>query len=335
VQAASFQCLKVRDRSFEPALFCAPMAEVTHCAFRRVVARRFGGCGAFYTEMISGRGLLQEDPLRSPYLRRSAGEPRLIYQLMLNEHDPVERIVDRLLPLDPDGLDLNLGCHAPMVRRRQAGSRLFMDRRALESVLRRLRRAWGGLLSVKMRLGERRPGWRALLEDRIRLLEDCGVDLLAVHLRFFEDRFKRPARHDLLPWIASLTRLPVLANGDIVGPETVAAHPDRFRPAAGLMIGRAAAVRPWIFAAWRGPVSVDYAGLWREMCEAVEQDFPPERALPRVKIFTRYFSRNFRFGHVLAVAVQNAADLEAARDAAKRFFADDPEPVAALTPTSL
>ena len=320
---------------FRPALFCAPMAEITHSAFRRVLATAYGGCGGFFTEMLNGRAVLHEKPEESPYLRRSSAEPRLIYQLMLAPDDPVEAVVDRLAVLDPDGLDLNLGCHAPMIRRQQSGSRLFADPEGLAAVLRRLRDSWPGLLSVKVRLGSRTSDWRQVFRDRLRLFEDYGVDLITVHLRFFEDRFKRPARHDLLPWVISLTSLPVIANGDIVGPSTVAERRDLFAGAAGLMIGRMAAAQPWIFAAWAGRVSPDYREVWERMVAAVVEDFPAGQAVARIKVFTRFFAHNFRFGHSLAVAVQNAPDLAAIRGAAERFFANDPEPVAALTPTSL
>jgi tRNA-dihydrouridine synthase len=66
---------QLRDRCFQPALFCAPLAGITHSAFRRLVAE-FGGCGGFFTEMLSGHHLLAEDLRRSPYLK-GAGRRRI------------------------------------------------------------------------------------------------------------------------------------------------------------------------------------------------------------------------------------------------------------------
>lgn len=322
----TFPRLVVRNVAVEPALFCAPLAGLTHAAFRRVTAEMFGGCGAFYTEMLSGKSLLREDRERSPYLRRSAAEPRLFFQLMLSENDPVALIVERLHPLQPDGLDLNLGCHAPMIRRVDAGSRLFENERALRTVLAGLRRAWSGWFSVKIRLGSQQAGWEKRFEDRLKLIADAGVDVVVVHPRFFEDKFKRRARHEYLPWIASRTPLPVVANGDIRGPKTIQNHPECFEHVKGVMVGRMAVVQPWFFAAWGAPVTVDYRAVWERMFHAIQQDFPPEQAIGRAKAFTHYYARNFRFGHRLAVAVQNAPTLNAVGEAAAKFFDRNPEP---------
>lgn len=321
-QSPSFHSLSVRGIDFVPALFCAPMAEITHCAFRRVIGS-LGGCGGFFTEMLSGKALLYEDLRSHPGTRRSGRERRLIYQLMLTPQDPIEQIVDRLSLVEPDGLDLNLGCHAPAIRRHTAGAYLYLDEVALRNVLDRLRRAWPGLLSVKLRLGPSRNYWRSLFRDRVRLLEDVGVDLLIVHFRFFEDKYKRPARHRLIPWVTSLTSLPVIVNGDIWGPETVNSYPEYFGSAAGIMIGRGAAIRPWVFSAWDRPLQVDPRKIWHSVVSAIKEDYPLERALARIKVFTWYFARNFRFGHTLATSVQKASDLPTVEQAVETFFAAD------------
>lgn len=320
-----FDQLTVRGVTFRPALFCAPLAGLTHSAFRRVVAEMFGGCGAFYTEMLSGKAVLREDARRSPYLKRSAAEPRLIFQLMLAENDPVRDIVALLEPLHPDGIDLNLGCHAPLIRRLDAGTRLYDNERALRSVLCALRESWPGLLSVKLRLGREQDNWQKILSDRLKLFEECGVDLLVVHPRFFEDKFKRRARHELFPWIASLTSLPIVANGDIRSHATIKQHPAYFACTAGLMIGRIAVVQPWIFASWHAPVPVDYRCVWESMFKAITEDFPATQALGRLKMFTHYYARNFRFGHNFAGAIQNAPDLNVVWTVAQKFFDRQPE----------
>src|SRR4029450_6071512 len=74
-------------------LVCAPLAEVTHSAFRRLVAE-LGGGGLQFTEMLSGRALLAEDLRTSPYSKRRPVERALFYQLMLRPGDPIERIGD-------------------------------------------------------------------------------------------------------------------------------------------------------------------------------------------------------------------------------------------------
>lgn len=320
-----FERLVVRGISFEPALFCAPLAELTHSAFRRLLSD-FGGHGGHFTEMLAGRQILKEDLAGSPSLKRRAQEQRVIYQLMLRPTDPVQAIVERLARVQPDGIDVNLACYAPVIRQLDAGSRLFENLSALASVLGALRRAWAGLLTVKIRLGHSTVGAEDRFIERLRVIEECGVDALTLHTRYFEDKFKRRAKHELFRWAGDRTRLPVIANGDIIGPHTADSQPEHFERVSGLMIGRMAVARPWIFAHWRSPAPIDFAEVWHRFSRYVEEDFPPVIALKRLQLFTTYYARNFHFGHTLYVAIRNARDLDDARVRAAEFF-DQPQAV--------
>jgi tRNA-dihydrouridine synthase B len=319
----------IRGIEFEPARFCAPLAGITHSAFRRLVAG-FGGCGALWTEMLSARQILHEDLRASPWLRRRPVEKRVIYQLMIRDTDQLDRTIGRLAEIGPDGLDINLACHAPAIRHLDAGSALFLDPSALSAALQTARRCWPGLLTVKIRLGREVEGWQAIFAERMKRFEDCGVDAVVLHPRFFEDKFKRRARHELLAWAASLSRLPLIASGDITGADAVRELGDHLKPACAVMVGRMAAAQPWVFAAWDEPLPVNHAEVWHRLFDYTCEDFPPEKAMSRMKVFTKYYARNFKFGHDFATAVQNAPDLAALRRRAGAFFARspvvDPEP---------
>ena len=318
--------LTLKGTVFSPPRFCAPMAGVTHSAFRRLLSE-FGGYGALFTEMLAGRALLGECVGRSPYTRRRPEEGRVIYQLLLRDADRLSEMVERLKPCEPAGLDLNCACPAPDARFQKAGGELFEDPVRLSAILTGLRAVWAGPLSVKIRLGKNTPGWEERLAQRLRLFEECGVDAVIVHPRFFDEKLKRSSRLNLLPWLVTLTRLPLVASGDIAGPATVAAHPDWFAGVAGIMIGRMAVARPWLFADWdQPPRSPDYREVWFRLCAYVCEDFPPEKAFLRMKQFTAYYARNFAFGQQLAAASQSAPDLETQRDRAARFF-DSPQPI--------
>ncbi len=314
----------IRGISFSPALFCAPLAGITHSAFRRLVAD-FGGYGALFTEMLAAKQILNEDLRQSPYLRRRPIEKKVIYQLMVRDTDRLDLIIGRLSEIEPDGIDINLACHAPMIRQLDAGSRLFEDLPTLTTILESVRRCWPGLLTVKIRLGRSAEGWEERFSERMHLFENVGVDAVILHPRFFEDKFKRRARHELLPWAASLTRLPLIASGDITGAGTVREKADLFQSArGGLMIGRMAVAHPWVFAGWDRAIPVDYAEVWRRLYDYTCEDFPPEKAIGRIKIFSKYYARNFHFGHAFYTDVQNAPTLAAVRQRADAFFSRSP-----------
>ena len=316
--------LALRGVIFNPPLFCAPMAAITHSAFRRLLSD-FGGYGALCTEMLSARMILHEDQKRSPCLKRRPQEGKVIYQLMVADTAHLPEIIDRLSALRPDGLDLNAACAAYAAVRQGCGSDLFEDAPRLREILRVMRRCFSGPLLTKIRLGRQSEGWRGRLEDRLRLMADEGVDALTVHPRFFEEKFKRSARHALYGELAQQARLPIIASGDIRGAEDFREHAEQLAPVSGVMIGRMAAACPWIFARWRNPgLHVDYAEIWRRLCDYISEDFDPTRALIRLQVIAPYFARNFSFGHTFFKAVQSAPDLATARRRTEDFLSAEP-----------
>ena len=323
--APELRPLTLRGVAFDPPLFCAPMAGITHSAFRRLLGD-FGGYGALFTEMLSARMILHENIRESPSLKRRPQEGRVVYQLMAADAARLPEILDRLAPLRPDGLDLNSACSASNVRRQQSGDVLFDQPDRLREVVRVMRGHFAGPLTVKIRLGRRAPEWRSALRDRLRLLEDEGVDALTIHARFAGESLNRQARPALYAELAADTRLPIIANGDITGADSVSARPAQFAPAAALMIGRMAAACPWVFARWHKPdLAMNPVEVWNRLCGYIAEDFPAPQAAIRIKIIAPYLARNFVFGHTLFTAVQSAPDLDAIRERAARFLGASPE----------
>ena len=243
--------LTLRGITIRPALLCAPMAGLTHSAFRRLVAD-FGGHGALFTEMLCGRWLLREPLGTSPAVKRRPEEGPVFYQLMISDPDLVPAIMDRLRTVQPTGVDLNCACPAPNVRAVGAGSELFEDPPRMEAILRAMRRHFDGPLTVKIRLGKSAGDWHARLLDRLRLIADCGADAVILHPRFSDEKLRRRARHELFPELCAAASLPVIASGDIHRPETLKARPECFAGVAAVMVGRMAVVQPWVFRAWSG-----------------------------------------------------------------------------------
>jgi len=316
--------LTLRGVTFAPALFCAPMAAITHSAFRRLLAG-FGGYGALFTEMLSAKMILHESMESSPWLKRRPEEGKVIYQLMVMDKEHLPEIIDRLASLKPDGLDLNIACAAHTVVKQGGGADLFEDMDRLREIIRVMRKSFPGPLTAKIRLGHDKPSWQEKFTERLKLLEGEGVDALTVHPRFYEEKFKRSARHEFYAGLASDSKLPIIANGDINGPDFVNNHAAMFTPVAGMMVGRMAAACPWIFAMWHNPgMVVDHAGVWNRLCDYIVEDFIEAEALIRMKIIVPYFARNFMFGHELFKAVHNSPDVATARERAAKFFTESP-----------
>jgi tRNA-dihydrouridine synthase len=320
-----FESVTLNGRTIRPALFLAPMAGVTHSAFRRLLAE-FGGYGALFTEMVSASAFLREDPARSPFTRRRDCEGAVFYQFRIAGGEDLPALFRRLEGLGAAGVDLNLGCPAPEIQARASGCALFRDFARLRGVLEAIRRNYPGTLTVKVRLGDDPDRWREPFLERLRLFEDCGVHAVTVHPRFSFEKLKRRARWQEFPWIAARTRLPVIGNGDVCDPLDVAEHPDLFAPLAGLMLGRIVAVKPWIFREFAGlpPVAVDHREVWARLYRYTLEDLAPERAYGRLKEFGFYFAKNFFFGHQMYKGIQKAKSCEESEVAARSFLEDHP-----------
>ncbi len=318
------RALEVRGVRFEPALFCAPMAGITHAPFRRLVAD-FGGCGGFFTEMLPARWLLSDRAIPSPAVLRRPHEGPVVYQVLVGDPEQAEPVVRRLAPLEPAGIDLNCACPAPLARLSGAGGTLFADRERLARIVAAVRDAFPGLLSVKIRLGDAGEGWEERLFDRLRLFEDLGVDLVTLHPRFAHEKLRGRPRHEMCDAVAARTRLPILANGDLLDARTVEARPSRWTRVAGLMLGRMAAIRPWVFAAWGRPFDPPPAlEVWERFCDYAIEDYGPQKGFYRIKAWAPYYALNFLFSHTLATIGRGARDLSDLRTRARDFLATAP-----------
>jgi tRNA-dihydrouridine synthase B len=320
----NFPPLCLKNLTIRPPLFLAPMAGITHSAFRRLVSD-FGGHGALFTEMLSGKALLHEKIGATPFTIKRLQEGVVWYQLALSGDEDIPRIIDKLNMVGPAALDVNAACPAPEVLPRGFGASLFRDAARLERVLRTVRGHWEGALTMKCRIGDDNEKWRETFSDRMKLCVDIGVDAVFVHPRFFNEKLKHRARWELFEWICEQTSLPVIASGDIDGAEAISARGTLFAKVCGIMIGRIAVVKPWLFRDFGNPpLPVDYAAVWNTFYGYVLEDFPPEKAIGRIKEFTRYFAQNFLFGHELASRVQSAQSLEILHERAVGFLSSNP-----------
>ncbi|MCL1979986.1 MAG: tRNA-dihydrouridine synthase family protein [Proteobacteria bacterium] len=323
-----------------PPLLLAPMAGLTHSALRTTILR-FGGVGLLSTEMLAAGRLPAERPDSSPYLVRTRQESPLSYQLLLADDKIIPRAFEALHRLQADAIDLNLGCPAPRVRLAGGGSSLMDDPTRLKRIVAAARRQTKLPLSAKIRLGETLD--EGALRDRCQLLADEGIDMLTVHARLRGEPFTRPPRWDWVAKVKEWVHIPVVANGAIDSVDSARACLQA-TGADGLMIGRAAVKKPWIFATIAREVygvdipepDIRLPRLYASFVEALNQRFQPERRLGRLKEFTHYFAANYFFGHHLAAKVQASESIEEAWHHAAAFFThhDEVEAPAAGLPAS-
>ncbi len=322
--------LKLRNLVISPPLALAPMVGLSHSALRSLIIE-CGGIGLLYTEMLSAKRLPNENANVSPLLIRSAEEKPLFYQVFLNDSAYIIPAVEKINQLNAQGIDLNLGCPAPKLRKRGAGCALATDHQAVKNAISIFRKATELPLTVKVRLGDS--------DDRGKFLELCkiiegeGGDCITIHARFNTDKFCRKPRWECIATAKKHLAIPVVANGGIFSVEDAQKCLDT-TGADGLMLGRGAVARPWIFSR----ISQSLFGIgdksdilflrdiYIRFIDLLVLRFSQERRLGRLKQFTHYFAESYPFGHSLATAVQTSRSIEQATERAEYFF-DTNEPL--------
>jgi tRNA-dihydrouridine synthase B len=141
-------------------------------------------------------------------------------------------------------IDLNMGCPAKKVCNAWAGSALLQDEALVSRILKEVSNAVDVPVTLKIRTGWDRHNINGVRIAKI--AEDCGISALAVHGRTRDMQYEGNAEYETIALIKQAVGIPVMANGDITSPEK-AAEVLRLTGADGLMIGRAAQGRPWIF----------------------------------------------------------------------------------------
>jgi nifR3 family TIM-barrel protein len=318
------QKIIIRDLQIDPPLLLAPMAGITHSAFRQICSG-FGGVGLLSTEMLGARRLPTESPRFSPFIIRTPREKPLSYQLLISAIQEVAPAIDVLHKLKADAIDLNMGCPAAAVGRFGAGIGLMEQPGDVRLIVSAARKRTTLPLTAKIRLGIELDEQKLL--DFCALLEDEGIDMLSVHARLKKESFARSPRWEWVARIKGRLKIPVIANGGIF---TVQDAEDclRVSGADGLMLGRGAVIQPWLFADIARnvygcaitPPTVSLPMVYGSFIDHLIELYRPEYRLGRLKEFTHYFARNYKFGHLLASRIQSSASVDEGRERATEFF---------------
>ncbi|MDR0673391.1 MAG: tRNA dihydrouridine synthase DusB [Zoogloeaceae bacterium] len=224
-------------------LFVAPMAGVTDRPFRQLAKGL--GAGLAVSEMVTSNSLLYG----SVKTRRRAdhrGEAKPV-AVQIAGADP--RLLAEAARFNVENgaqiIDINMGCPAKKVCQAMAGSALMQNENLVARILEAVVRAVPQTpVTLKCRTGWNRANKNAPAIARI--AENSGIRALTLHGRTRADQYTGRAEYDTIAEVKTRVGIPVIANGDIDSPEKARQVLD-YTGADGLMIGRAAQGRPWIF----------------------------------------------------------------------------------------
>ncbi|MFK7909148.1 MAG: tRNA dihydrouridine synthase [Akkermansiaceae bacterium] len=226
------------------------MQDVTDLAFMRVM-QQFGGPDYYVTEYfrVHSDYTLEKKILRS--ITENTTSRPVYAQLIGQDIDALRRVARELLEYPVEGIDLNLGCPAPVVCRKDAGGGLLRNLEKMENIIAALRDSIQGKFTVKTRVGyDSHEEFPHLLE----IFQRHAIDTLTIHGRTVRERYQTPVHTDCIQLAAKTMACPVIANGNVVDAETGIGLLKKTN-AGGLMIGRGAIRSPWIFDQLRDTLS--------------------------------------------------------------------------------
>jgi nifR3 family TIM-barrel protein len=236
-------------------IFClAPMADVTDCAFRQIIAK-YGKPDIFFTEFVSADGLCS--PGRDKLLidlKYSENERPIVAQIFGGKPDNIRKASNLCYELGFDGIDINMGCPDKSVEKQNSGAAMIKNIELAREVIRAAKTGSGGLpVSVKTRIGYNKNE----IETWIRELLAEDLAALTVHLRTRKEMSDVPAHWELMKSIVEIRdemttasggakKTLIIGNGDVIDIEDGKRKCEEFG-CDGVMLGRAIFGNPWLF----------------------------------------------------------------------------------------
>src|SRR5262245_30614408 len=250
---------------FRDSVVMAPMTKGGNLPYRRLCSE----LGATITmgEMALARQLLRGSRSEFALIRRAPDEKCFGAQLAGTNPDDLAEAAKLAEARGASFVDLNCGCPIDDMTRRGIGAALLQRPERIRRLLAAMVAAVKIPVSVKIRLG-----WSDDTLNHVDVAKaalEAGVQAIFGHGRTRSQRYKRTASWERIGEVAAAVPIPVVGNGDILFPH----HAREFRATAkcaGVMIARAALIKPWIF---------------REIANDADEDPTPQE---RLALYARY-----------------------------------------------
>ncbi|KAI8146053.1 hypothetical protein BJV82DRAFT_665860 [Fennellomyces sp. T-0311] len=229
---------------FSNKTYLAPLTTVGNLPYRRI-CKEYGvdiTCG----EMAMAKNLLQGQQSEWALTKRHVSEDIFGIQICGSSPDIVTRACEAINnEIDVDFVDLNMGCPIDLVFNQGAGSALPEHKGKMTKILRGMTRMLDVPVTVKFRTGVKKNVFTA--HKMIPTFEDLNIALGTLHGRSRQQRYTRAANWDYVKEIKSQAKkMPIYGNGDVFSFEDYNKHKEE-TGVDGIMIGRGALIKPWLF----------------------------------------------------------------------------------------
>ncbi|MDX1958756.1 MAG: tRNA dihydrouridine synthase DusB [Leptospiraceae bacterium] len=234
--------IKIGSIELTSKIGLSPMAGISDSPYRRICRRM--GAPFSYTEFVSADEISHKSKRVIHHFKFSREEKPIWFQIFGNTKERLVEATKIVSELEPDVIDLNMGCSTQKVSGRGSGAGLLKNPSYAGEIIEAMTKATNVPITAKIRLG-----WdnqtRNYLEV-VHILEESGAKMISVHGRTKEMGYSGIADWDAIAEIKSIAKVPIFGNGDITSPSEA-----RFRLESsrvdGVLVGRAGIGNPWIF----------------------------------------------------------------------------------------
>lgn len=234
--------MKINDLHIDGRVVLAPMAGAADSAFR--ILARESGAALVYSELISAEGLVRNSAKTLNLMRFAPEERPIGIQLFGSRPHSLSEAVKTVEAMQPDLIDLNFGCPVKKVIKHGAGSALLKNLTLLREIIHAVVGAARCPVTAKIRIGWDHASIVAV--EAARICEGEGAAAIAVHARTRSMLYSGGADWRHIRDVKEAVHVPVLGNGDVFTPPDAKQMLDE-TGCDGVMVGRGAMGRPWIF----------------------------------------------------------------------------------------
>ena len=236
--------MQIGNLKIKNPVVLAPMAGITDYPFRMIC--KSYGVGIVYTEFVSANGIIRENQKTLDMIKFSTSERPIGVQIFGEEPEVLGKSAKFIYDnFKPDLIDINYGCPVPKVTKKGAGSAALKDICKMEDSTRAVIESVPEIpITVKMR-----AGWD---KDKIIstkagiMLESIGIKAIALHARTSKQMYTGKADWNLIRELKEAVEIPIIGNGDVNDLDSYKKIREETN-CDGVMIGRGALGRPWIF----------------------------------------------------------------------------------------
>jgi nifR3 family TIM-barrel protein len=318
----------------ENFVIMAPMADVTDCAYREIIAKysrhgeKGGGPDVFYTEFVASDGLASEKgrPNLMHNFKYTENERPIVAQIFSNTPENIENAARICRELGFDGIDLNMGCPEKNICKQGAGCGMIRTPELLPSIIAAAKRGAGNIpVAVKTRVG-----WtKNELEEWIPAILDCDVAAIILHGRTRKVMSKVPANWDWIERAGEIVRASgkptrFIGNGDVQSVVQAKKHAKKYK-VDGVMIARAIFGNPWLFDTQKSQVSVrEKLEVMLEHTEIFIRELGDHKNFAVMKKHYKAYVAGFDGAKELRVQLMDSNSLEEIKEITLQWLSENP-----------